>query len=67
MYKLIVKTTDDSILLLSVVGSSEQALLEYGFNFSDGKGYRRNEVEITVTNFPVKFQKTFKECSIYIY
>ncbi len=67
MYKLIVKTIDDSILLLSVVGSNEKALLEYGFNFSDGKGYRRNEVEISVTKFPVKFQKTFKERSIYVY
>lgn len=67
MYKLIVKTIEDSILLLSVVGSNEQYLLEYGINFAGGMGYRRNEVEINVTNFPEKYQKTFKDCSIYVY
>jgi hypothetical protein len=67
MYKLIVQTIDDGILLLSVVGSNEQYLLDYGINFASGKGYRRNEVEISVSNFPEKFQKTFKDCSIYVY
>jgi len=67
MFKLIVKTIEDSILLLSVVGSSEQYLLDYGINFASGKGYRSNEVEIKVTNFPEKFQKTFHDCSIYVY
>lgn len=67
MYKLIVRTTDDGILLLSVVGSNEQALLDYGHNFSSGIGYRDNEVEIIVSNFPEKYLKTFKECSIYVY
>lgn len=67
MYKLIVRTIDDGILLLSVVGSNEQALFEYGFNFSSGLGYRNNEVEIIVNNFPEKYLKTFRECSIYVY
>ena len=68
MFKLIVKTIDENILLLTVVGSNEQTLLEYGLSFASSKGYRRNEVEINVTNFPEKFQKrTFQECSIYTY
>lgn len=68
MFKLIVKTTDESIMLLTVVGSNEYTLLEYGLSFASGKGYRRNEVEISVTNFPERFQKrTFKEYNIYTY
>ncbi len=67
MFKLIVRTAEDSILLLSVVGSNEQSLLDYGQNFSAGKGYRGNEVEILVTNFPEKYHTTFKENNIYIY
>lgn len=67
MYKLIVKTIDDSILLLSVVGSNEQYLLKYGINFASVKGYRSNEVDIKVTNFPEKYERAFRDCSIYVY
>ena len=57
MFKLNVKTNEGSILLLTVVGSNEQTLFEYGLSFASGIGYRRNEVEIDVTNFPEKIQR----------
>ncbi len=68
MYKLIVQTIDDGILLLSVVGSNQQYLLDYGINFASSKGYRRSEVEINVTNFPEKYQrKSFSERVIHTF
>ena len=67
MYKLIVRTVENGILLLSFVGNNRKTLLEYGFNYSSGLGYRNNEVEIIVNNFPEKFTRASKECSIYVY
>ncbi len=67
MYKLIVKTVENDIMLLSIVGSNKQYLHDYGINFACGKGYRSNEVEIKVSNFPVKFRKALIDRSIYVY